>query len=810
MRPSCITVSLFILAAFTFLAGCSGNEGISSATLNSATLDSSVEAAAMSAHGLWGLWQFTADPSAETLDITAMRTGDLHVNVLPFLEPPPFVNLTLETLQFNGDIIEADIGLRHPFLGLTEFTGFDVCGILISNGSISGYDNPDLILAGGDDTYLMNPDGLTRWWNPSEFPHDGTIFGYTDGLLGTPDSSADFNSTLNGYKFFCDELDDPDDDVGTVPASSRAMFSPGNKNVRHYTIHMSPGGLVFNYAVDASWQYPEGQPPYQAPEDFAPGANRIEAWNVEVTELSNTLFNDGALSGGGLSLSIDVWDHFDGALNSVKLESPGNFVPAASSTPAGGGAGFSTYQVDVTDATPSEGSIDILIEVACEETGYGGLIPGEDVTAYFIYTADVSSTGFIVTSPNGGEEWAGFSHEDITWISPGSVDYVDIHYSKDDFVSDINEIATDVANTGTYDWYVPNNPSTTVKVRVSESGGGLQDISDNYFTILEGACNFGGTGFTLAQTYMNIPNTYTQAGVYVSKQDPVTRLFARNYYNPGVGNNGGTIFVFNASNPLGGIVAQFDTGVVFYTNNPEAMWIDSLSEPGVDRIIYHLNNAYTSEPVFRTIDWNGSAFVNPQILPYGTAKWRLCVKPNGDLVVMHLSYNIMYFYLYDKSNSYSHSSLFSIDPASVTGMTSGASVQKMAYDPEIDALLLLYKQQSTSESGKLYAIDANSGALLFSDLNVFGSGHDVSISMGLNVDMDSPGCRVLAYGGTSDYSGYAWMARYSGDLSEKKTYEYTGFTDGLCKGDLETDGTLWASCENNYSRFYKFSIPPDW
>ena len=61
-------------------------------------------------------------------------------------------------------------------------------------------------MAGDGDMRLLNPDGYSRWWNPAEFPNNGTIFGYNDGLLGAPDSYADYNNTLNGYKYFCDDL----------------------------------------------------------------------------------------------------------------------------------------------------------------------------------------------------------------------------------------------------------------------------------------------------------------------------------------------------------------------------------------------------------------------------------------------------------------------------------------------------------------------------------------------------------------------------------------------------------------------------
>ena len=52
--------------------------------------------------------------------------------------------------------------------------------------------------------------------------------------------------------------------------------------------------MIFNYAVDASWQFPEGDPLWQVPDDFPPLANRPEAWNISVEATENTLYNDGA------------------------------------------------------------------------------------------------------------------------------------------------------------------------------------------------------------------------------------------------------------------------------------------------------------------------------------------------------------------------------------------------------------------------------------------------------------------------------------------------------------------------------------
>ncbi len=348
------------------------------------------------------MWQFTADTYAQSLEFTRLRTGELHLNALPFLEPPALVNLTLDSVHFFGDVLEADIGLRHPFLGLKQFTGFDVRGIFIGNGTVSGFEDADLVTAGADDTRMLNSDGYTRWWNPSEFPvNEGTMFSYNDGLLGTPYLTGGFNCTLNGYKYYCDELD-ADEPLENVEPAGRGVFSVGQKNVRKYVIEMNDG-LVFNYAVDASWAMPSGDPPYDVPDDFASAANCPEAWRVSVTEAENTLYNDGDESGGGLSLSIDVYDWFDADLNTVKVESAGNFDSVMALSASGGGVGFSTYEIEITDASPAPVEIELLITVECESVGYGGLLPGKAVAHYSFYTASVDDEK-PYTEPHSG--WA--------------------------------------------------------------------------------------------------------------------------------------------------------------------------------------------------------------------------------------------------------------------------------------------------------------------------------------------------------------------------------------------------------------------
>ncbi len=380
-------IIIAIFAAIIAMYGCSSGNGTPVTPVEQRDV-----VASASSHYNWGMWQFTADPASETLDVVPLRVADLHLNAMPFLEPPAKLYLTIETLEFNGDIIDIDIGLRHPFLGMDKYTGFDVCGIFITKGNKTGFDDPDLVMAGEGDTRLLNPDGLTRWWNPAEFPvNNGTMFSYQDGMLGTPHAFANYNCTLNAYKYFCDDLDDPNDPMSDVTLENRGLFSAGQKDVRHYTIKMA-SGLVFNYAVDANWKSPIGSLPWTIPDDFPPDANRVEAWNVSITEISNSLYYNDSGCGGGLSLSIDVYDWFNADLNSVRVESPGNFDSAFSDIPTGGGEGFSTYQIDIIDAYPiTAGLIDLLIAVESEAAGYQGLLPGENISAYFPYQTTVAA-----------------------------------------------------------------------------------------------------------------------------------------------------------------------------------------------------------------------------------------------------------------------------------------------------------------------------------------------------------------------------------------------------------------------------------
>ena len=206
------------------------------------------------------------------------------------------------------------------------------------------------------------------------------------GTRGVPDSQAHYNCTLNGYKLFGDSLSKDTDPLSLSP-TDRLPFTDSSTNTRHFKIDFS-GGNIFNYAIDASWEYPSGSPPFTI-DDYSQSANRPRAWACSVLEEENTLYNNGTSSGGSLKLAVFIRDHFNAAINAIRIESPGNFDPVMSTTSTGGGDGFATYELTIDNATPKQGSIDLLISAESEVTGYSDLLPGKHVSAYFTHTATV-------------------------------------------------------------------------------------------------------------------------------------------------------------------------------------------------------------------------------------------------------------------------------------------------------------------------------------------------------------------------------------------------------------------------------------
>ncbi len=99
----------------------------------------------------------------------------------------------------------------------------------------------------------------------------------------------------------------------------------------------------------------------------------------------------------------------------------------------------------------------------------------------------------VVTSPNGGENWCVGKSEEITWSSEGfSGLFVKIEYSTNAGTS-WETIEDSTQNDGTYSWTIPDTPSDSCLMKVSDVDGIPYDKSNGFFTIfLAGDANADG------------------------------------------------------------------------------------------------------------------------------------------------------------------------------------------------------------------------------------------------------------------------------------------------------------------------------
>ncbi|MGB8317538.1 MAG: Ser-Thr-rich GPI-anchored membrane family protein, partial [Ignavibacteriaceae bacterium] len=93
-----------------------------------------------------------------------------------------------------------------------------------------------------------------------------------------------------------------------------------------------------------------------------------------------------------------------------------------------------------------------------------------------------SPPSITVVVPNGGETWQVGSSQTIYWNSY-LVSNFKVEYSTNSGANWIN-IVSSTSSYGSYDWKIPNTPSTKCKIRISDpSNSSVNDQSDEVFTI---------------------------------------------------------------------------------------------------------------------------------------------------------------------------------------------------------------------------------------------------------------------------------------------------------------------------------------
>ncbi len=498
--------SFTLLPVLLALIGCSGTSAVSPEIDTGPDLSNSivsVEPSTPTQNYLWGYYDLVFDFENETVDVSPNRSAMFTVNVTGFLN-----NSVYELgVYFNGKTngpgyvdIDLEVTIIHPLAGLVQYDGYDVRGVFIGDGSATLAYNPDLgYPVQGTDQMLLNADGYTRWFNPSEF-YSGGIFSYIPGDLASP--SYDGSATLNPYKYFGEGLSSTEDlwNYLVTDAPDVGYFINGYSNTRNYQIRFqipSPG-VKYNYAVVASW---DGGPP-----QFHP-AHAPEAVAVDVINTSTVYYVDETTKGGDLKLDISVFDWHSALsagvmedyavyIESTVLSSP-YMADTADMTPVASGTNFNTFRIEVpADNVPGLEDNEFWVIVEYQDLDYtnsfgvpndAGSDPLAPCFRYDLPVLDEIPTLITVISPNGGEVWLNGSNEEISWSSINVTGNVDIHYSRDNFTTDLHTIAANEPNDGSYMWNsIPYTATDLARIRIRSVDDPLVfDISDADFSIID-------------------------------------------------------------------------------------------------------------------------------------------------------------------------------------------------------------------------------------------------------------------------------------------------------------------------------------
>jgi hypothetical protein len=198
-----------------------------------------------------------------------------------------------------------------------------------------------------------------------------------------------------------------------------------------------------------------------------------------LTTTSGAFTEGGFLSASGSSTTFQVVDNGGGSytVDGVTLGSP-----------CGSSATSGTLFSLAVGSTLLSGSGTVTITSLTLRDCSNVTLPSNIGTAASV-AIDRSTPSVAVTSPNGGESWLAGSSHAITWTATDAegiaANSITLEYSIDNGTNWL-PVASGLANSGTFSWTVPNNPSTTALVRASAldiHANPASDASDAVFTI---------------------------------------------------------------------------------------------------------------------------------------------------------------------------------------------------------------------------------------------------------------------------------------------------------------------------------------
>ncbi|MFH1675919.1 MAG: hypothetical protein ABIC40_02755, partial [bacterium] len=315
---------------------------------------------------LLGYYNFILSDDHTKIEIEPVRTVQWHLNALGIIEKIAPNSIKILDIFIHPDkSFTVAINLLSPLSEYPQYTAFDVRGIVMLPSSI---EFPELGLTAptpfSPGPALLNPEGYTRRWNPTEFS-DGVIpFKYKDGKL-----------IPKGMGTMCDSLINPFRNYYTN--EDRHFFMAGGGATQHYHLTFPPKGMVFAYAIDASWGdpteniAPDGKP-NEIPGSFQITANSVEPYSIKLIDTAGMMKCAlGEYAGGDNNVTFEVKDwqgDADVAFSKIKAEAPDLFDGIATPWTGSGTTTQFEYQVVIpNDKQTQPGLYPLLVSV--ESTG---------------------------------------------------------------------------------------------------------------------------------------------------------------------------------------------------------------------------------------------------------------------------------------------------------------------------------------------------------------------------------------------------------------------------------------------------------
>ena len=343
-----IVFILLCIAVTVFVSACSGKSP-TVPSQNQTPIQSSANG--VGNHQLLGYYSVYINETHTQAMVTPERGLNLHLNARKLMEEAPCTSC----LQITGvhatpdDTLLVDFQVNHPFPGMTVYTAFDMRGIMMFEGNV---EFPELGVVtqlyepGSGQAAMLNAEGYTTLWNPVDFAEGSGNFLILEYSAGKFSSPVVPSTTLNPYLMF-------------HSMEERHVLETTASVTRSYEVYLPPGPLVFGYAIDCSWDAPEGLEQYDVPDAFPVSANCLEPWMISVAPIEG--LND---AGEGGIARIHVYD-WQGSttLDSVFIEAPDLYPGLVEASLAEDCIDHSIWEAYIDNPyMTSAGEVDLLIK----------------------------------------------------------------------------------------------------------------------------------------------------------------------------------------------------------------------------------------------------------------------------------------------------------------------------------------------------------------------------------------------------------------------------------------------------------------